>query len=162
MELFVPPNFYFVDLQGFKNDKNEFIVKEFAIATITWSQTFLVKPPYSSTKLNFEEKKQTKWLERNRGILWDEGFIGYTEFLRTITRYIENKNVMVKGVEKMKWVKSLCSNCIIHNIEDTGCPNFSILHDKYKMHSLNCPYHERQCATKNALCIGKWYLENHL
>lgn len=152
----------FVDLQGFKNSKNNFIVKEFAIVTNEWTQVFLVKPPYSFTSLTLEEKKQAVWLERNRGILWSEGFIDAREFKRIIPLYIENRNIVVKGFEKVTWIKALCENCKIVDIGDKGCPNLSNLNEKYQNSELYCVNHKKQCALKNALCLSKWYYDNHM
>lgn len=152
----------FVDLQGFKNSKNEFIVKELAIATSDWTQVFVIKPPYAYSTLTIEEKKQVHWLERNRGILWSEGFIDYREFKRLIPFYLENKNIIVKGCDKVKWVKELCENCDIVDVGEKGCPNLTTLQEKYKNHELNCVIHKKQCALKNSICLQKWFFDNHI
>lgn len=39
-------NTIIVDLQGFKNNNNDFLVKELCIATQQHTHTFYVKPPY--------------------------------------------------------------------------------------------------------------------
>lgn len=152
----------FVDLQGFKNSKNEFIVKEIAIVTNEWTQVFVVKPPYMYSALSPEEKKQTNWLERNRGLRWSEGFVDYREFKRIIPLYLENKNVIVKGCEKIQWIKNLCEHCKIVEFGDKGCPKFVTLHEKYKDCNINCVYHKKQCALKNAICLLKWYYDNNM
>lgn len=152
----------FVDLQGFKNYRNEFIVKELAVVTTQWTQVFLVKPPYAYTTLSVEEKKQIKWMERNHGILWSQGFIDYREFKRLIPLYLKNKNILIKGHEKVKWIKSLCENCNIQEIGDKGCPKLLTLHESYKNCDLNCVFHKNQCALKNACCLLKWYYDNNM
>lgn len=152
----------FIDLQGFKNLNNDFIIKEFAIATSEWTQVFLVKPPYAYATLSSEEKKQVNWLERNRGIRWSEGFINYQEFKRLIPTYLRNKNIVVKGCEKVKWIKNLFETCNILDIGDKGCPKLFSLHEKYKECKINCVNHDKQCALKNALCLFKWYYDNHM
>lgn len=156
------PQSIFVDLQGFKNSKNEFIIKELAIATKDWTQVFIVKPPYAYSTLTKEEKKQVNWLERNRGILWSEGFIDNREFKRLIQLYLENKNIFVKGCEKVKWVKKICENCNIVDLGEKGCPNLSMLQEKYKNCELNCISHKKQCALKICICLRKWFYDNHL
>lgn len=152
----------FVDLQGFKNFKNEFIVKELAIVSKEWTQVFLVKPPYPFTTLSSEEKKQTRWLERNKGIFWSEGFIDHREFKRIINLYLENKNIVVKGFEKVRWLNEVSQNCKIVELGDKGCPNLFTLHNKYKECDLNCVNHKKQCALKNAMCLKKWYFDNNM
>lgn len=152
----------FVDLQGFKDSKNEFIIKELAIATNDWTQVFVVKPPYAYSTLTKEEKKQVNWLERNRGIFWSEGFIDYKEFGRFIQLYLENKSIFVKGCEKVKWIKKICENCNITDFGEKGCPNLTVLHEKYKSCELNCIIHKKQCALKNSICLRKWYFDNNM
>lgn len=152
----------FADLQGFKTSENDFIVKEFALATIEWTQVFLVKPPYAYASQSSEEKRQTNWIERNRGIFWSEGFIDYREFKRIIPLYLEDQNIVIKGHEKIKWIKNLCEDCNIVELGDKGCPNLMSLHEKYKNCDLNCINHKKQCALKNVCCLRKWYYDNHI
>lgn len=147
----------FVDVQGFKDCKNNFIIKEFALATQEFTQVFLIKPPYSFTKLSAEEKKTVKWIERNRGIYWSQGNIDYREFKRTVIPILKNRTIIMKGLEKQKWIKELCADCFIIDIEDKGCPNFATLYDNNCKSNFNCLNHEKMCALKNVLCVKKWY-----
>lgn len=155
-------NTIIVDLQGFKDSKNKFIVKEIAISTQEYTQIFLVKPPYSFSRLSSEEKKQVKWIENNRGITWSEGFIDYQELKRTIIPYLFKKNIMTKGSEKIKWIQELCKSCNTIDIGEKGCPNFLKLHTLYKEFNFNCVNHKKYCALKNVLCIKKWYEDNNM
>lgn len=153
-----------VELQGFKDNLNNFIVKELAIVSQDHTQTFLVKSPYSYHYLTSEEKKQVRWLERNRGIYWSEGYIDYKEFHRVIIPYLENKKIITKGMEKIKWIKELCANCEVIDIGDKGCPNFMKLKQKYckDKTDFNCVNHKKNCALNNAVCIKKWYDDNNM
>lgn len=154
------PEAILLDVQGFKDLNNNFVVKELALATRDYTQTFLVKPPYLFRYLTSNEQKQVKWLERNRGIYWNEGYIDYKEFHRLIVPYLQNKTIIVKGLEKVQWVKDLCVNCKVLELSEKQCPNLSFLHKKYCNvdSNLNCNNHLKQCALKNVLCIKK-YLE---
>lgn len=154
------PDTVILDVQGFKDLYNNFIIKELALATHDYTQTFLVKPPYLFRYLTNDEKKQVKWIERNRGIYWNEGYIDYREFHRMIVPYLQNKNIIVKGLEKVLWIKDICVNCNVSELDEKLCPNFSVLHQKYSCNgsaNLNCSKHLKQCALKNVLCI-KMYL----
>lgn len=155
--------YVFVDLQGFCNYQNRFIVKEFAIATSEFTQVYLVKPPFPFSKLNVEEKKQVRWLERKRGIFWGEGFIDYREFKRIVKPILEDKHVIVKGREKVKWVNEMSPHCCkIIDIGDKGSPNLANLCEKYgKNKKINCFDHKKFCALKNVLCIKEWYCDNN-
>lgn len=152
-----------VDLQGFKDIQNNFIVKEVAIVSQELTQTFLVKPPYSFHYLSDEEKKQVRWLERNRGIYWSEGYIDYREFLRVVVLYLENKKIMTKGLEKIQWIKELCTKCEVIDIGEKGCPNLPTLKKKFLKNKtdFNCVHHKINCALNNAICIKKWCFDNH-
>lgn len=152
------------DVQGFKDMKNNFIIKELSIATRNHTQTFIVKPPYTYKNLTDEEKKQVRWLEKNRGLKWSEGFIDYREFKRIVVPYLSGKRILVKGLEKILWIRELCQDCEIIELGEKGCPNFLKLYNDYRVEDnkiLNCEYHRKMCALKNVLCIKKWYILNN-
>lgn len=56
-------NYAFVDFQGFKDNFNRFIVKEFAMKTKNIKFHDIIKSPINVT-LNEKYRKQTKWLKR--------------------------------------------------------------------------------------------------
>lgn len=153
-----------VDVQGFKSHSNDFIVKELAISTLEYTQTFLIKPPHSFNSLSKDEKRQVKWLERNRGFFWSDGYIDYREFQRIIIPYLKEKKILIKGLEKIKWIKELCSNCKVIDVGEKGCPNLISLHTKYcnDGNKFSCPYHKKNCALKNVICIRKWFYDNNI
>lgn len=156
-------NTIFVDVQGFKDSTNKFIIKELSIASKDCTQSFLIKPPYAFKYLTNEEKKQVRWLEKNRGINWYEGFIDYREFQRVVVPYLSGKKILTKGLEKIMWIKELCSDCEITDLGDKDCPKLSKLHDDYcekENQNFYCVHHKKECALKNVLCLKKWYLNN--
>lgn len=153
-----------VDVQGFKNKDNEFVVKELAIATKEHTQVFSIKPPHSFFTLTDTERKHVKWIERNRGYRWSEGYIDYREFRRIIKPYLNDQKIIVKGLEKIKWVQELCGHRNIVDITDNGIPNLDTLSEMYCKNNFtfNCFSHKKHCALKNVLCIKKWCLDNIL
>lgn len=156
-------NALFVDLQGFKNDNNGFIVKELALATNEYTQIFLIKPPFPYRCLTSSEKKCVKWIENNLGYRWADGHIDFIQFKRIIVPYLENKLVFVKGLEKSKWIKDLCDICTVKNIEDIGCPSLMQLFKTYNSQFIDfsCVTHKTNyCALRNVLCIKKWFKNN--
>lgn len=148
-----------VDVQGFKSESNEFILKEIAIIHQNTIQVFLIKPPYPFYDLTKMERRQVSWIERNRRIFWKEGYIPYYCYKNLITPLLENKNIYTKGQEKVKWIEKEVSNCKVFNLEDIQCPNISKLYSDYCNCSeiLSCPYHSTYCALKNVTCLRKWY-----
>lgn len=157
-------NTIIVDLQGFKDSSNEFIVKEFVIATEEYTHIFLIKPPYAFSQLTHEERKRVWWIEKHLGYRWSEGYIDYKEFRRIIKPYLNGRKIIVKGEEKITWVQELCDHENVIDITDKNIPNFKELHNKYckELFSLNCFVHIKYCALKNVLCIKKWLLENKI
>lgn len=159
----IKQDFIFVDLQGFKTSTNEFVLKELAIACKKFTQVFLVKPPYPFKSLTSNEMKHVKWIEKHRGIRWSEGYIDYREFSRLIKTYFLNKIIIVKGLEKTKWLQELCDGCKIIDAGEKGFPRLQILHDKYKDDNtiVYCMFHTNCCALKNAICLQKWFIDNN-
>lgn len=152
-----------VDVQGFKDTHNNFIIKEFALATSELTQTFLIKPPYPYKSLTKDEIKHVKWVEFHLGLRWSEGYIDYREFKRIIIPYLTNKKVLAKGLEKVKWIKELCDNCNVIDLGEKGCPNLSNLYNIYgERNNIYCVHHSKICALKNVLCIKKWYIDNNI
>lgn len=157
-------DFIIVDVQGFKDFNNQFIVKELALSTKEYTQTFLIKPPYAFHSLTDKEKKHVKWVEKNLGIFWSEGFIDYKEFKRIIVKYLQGRKILTKGMEKVKWINELCTDCKVIDLGQKGCLNMNKLHINYcdNIVELNCNYHSKCCALKNVLCIKKWYGDNNM
>lgn len=153
-------NTYIIDVQGFKDKENRFIIKELALAGNNSTQVYLIKSPFPYFKLTYEEQRHVSWIEKNYGIAWSEGVVGYEDFKRFALYYLKNKTILVKGTEKVQWLKELCSDCDVTNIEEMGCPNFEVLHkmvaDDGKP-NYNCIKHFKKCALKNVLCIRHWY-----
>lgn len=151
-----------LDLQGFRDYKNRFIIKELAYATKEYTQVYLVKPPYPFSKLTNDEKKQVKWLERNRGIYWRQGYIDYNEFSRLIKPVLDKANVFVKGSEKCKWLRELSPDCKVLDIGERGCPNLKSLFDSYQGNDKICCFnHQKYCALKTVICLRKWYYNDY-
>lgn len=153
-------NAIIVDVQGFKTDNNEFILKEIAIYWNNHVQTFHIKPPCAFYDLTKTERKQVCWIERNRGILWNEGYIPYTNHKCILQKILQGKIIYVKGIEKRLWLMQMLEGSTIYNIEDKDCPNLLSLHEKYSTEVYSCIYHTQICALKNVLCLRKWCLEN--
>lgn len=148
------------DLQGFRDMDNRFIIKEISVFLKGYIQNFLVKPPYPFDSLTYDEKKQVRWLERNRGIRWSEGHIGYNDFVKIIKPYLFNKKIITKGLEKIEWIKEFCQDCEVVDIGEMGCPNFQRLYKTYN--TVNCIHHDKICALRNVLCIKEWYCDNNM
>lgn len=156
-------NTIIVDVQGFKDAYNQFIIKEFALACNEYTQTFYIKPPYPYSKLSELERNRVRWIERNFGYKWTDGYMDYIQFRKVIIHYLENKKVFVKGLEKRNWVQALCSNCIVIDLSEKGCPNLKKICTEYcKIINFTCVYNNQMCALKHALCLREWCRDNCL
>lgn len=155
-----------VDIQGFQTGTNKFIIKEIAILYNKKIQVFLIKPPFPFNNLTKSEKKQVRWIERNRKIYWYEGFVPYSNYQALVIDILRDKYVYVKGLQKVLWLKSILENSKsnIFNLEYKGCSSFISLYDQYKYSQdlYNCIYHDSFCALKNVLCLNKWCYDNKI
>lgn len=159
----------FVDMQGFKIKSNVFIVKEIAVLTKNTSFHDVIKSPFSYKNLSVKDKKQTNWLMRNyHGINWCAGSITL-EKLRDILRQIlkDEKNIYVKGEEKIKWLLSIldCKKISLNiiNIENIGCKMRLNKNKQKKLRADLCEKHADHfhCALKNVLELSEWYLKTN-
>lgn len=159
----------FVDFQGFKDNSNRFIVKEFALITKNIKFHDIIKSPAAIT-LDEGHQKQAKWLRENyHGIDWDSGNICLTELRKTIHPLLTNKVVYLKGAEKVKWYQHIIgpnnTNNQIINMESIGCTinlNETDIRNKYFACN-NHPYLKNKknpkchCAIENVLILNDWF-----
>ena len=101
---------YIVDVQGFRDDNNGFIVKEFAIANLNQENDVkwvIFEPPFDRSTLSSACKITNSWLTRNiHGLLWNSGHVDYNEHKKVINNSLESSvYVYVKGYEKKKMVQ---------------------------------------------------------
>lgn len=147
-----------VDIQGFKIEDNKFIVKEIAILCDDQVQVLLIQPPFPFYNLTTEDRKQVKWIEKNRKMSWNDGFIPYNKFLMYTDEFLLDKTIYCKGVEKSVWIKNIFDHNHVINLEDMHCPKLLSLYEEYRNCTdiFNCIYHPTICALRNVTCLKKW------
>lgn len=156
--------FAIVDLQGFKDNSNTFIVKEFSFATKNLKFSDIIHSTCTFDELSAAKQKSAKWLTQNfHGITWYDGDIDVNELQDIIKPILSNKIVFVKGEEKIIWLKILLHDSFykIVNVETLGC-NLN-LHKNVEMFGLMCSKHKRMshnlhCTLNNVGKIFDWYL----
>lgn len=153
-----------VDVQGFKTDNNGFIVKEIAIFFNDQMLHLLIQPPFPLHNLTISERKQVWWIQKNRKIYWDQGFIPYKNYLTYIEDILDDKTIYCKGVEKVTWIKKIFDRNDVINLENMNCPKLLNLYEDYRLSSdvFNCVYHPTICALKNVSCLRKWCLNKNI
>lgn len=178
-------DFAIVDLQGFKDDWNNFIVKELSFLTQNIKFSDVIKSPYEFDKLSSRSQKVARWLIDNyHGVDWNDGYISVTELRKTILPILKNKIIYVKGEEKIHWLRDILDeknkeNLLIVNIEIIGC-DLTLHNDvivrsnemsseindideaKKKELSVCCHKHRSKpltmnCSLRNAAKLKKWY-----
>lgn len=152
-----------IDIQGFKSENNEFIPKEIAILCKQSLLVLSIKPPCAFYNLTKKERVQVSWIERNRGIYWNEGLVPYINYKYYIINFLKDKCIYTKGYEKVLWLKDILDNDNVYNLEDKNCPNFDTLYKRYSTSSdiQNCINHSKMCALKNVCCLNKWCKETN-
>lgn len=180
-------DFAIVDIQGFKDNDNNFIVKEFALFTKNIQFHDIIKSSSCAfDTLNFSSKQSVEWLKHfHHGLDWDDGYITVDELRQTIEPILKNKLVYVKGLEKIEWLhqlmayesSSLKTKLLIVNAEDLGCNlNFNTWRNKKNKNdhvsseqqqrqstSVKCSKHRKMtekkfcCALQNAINLKLWY-----
>lgn len=104
-----------VDIQGFKIENNEFIVKELAAYDGVKMCHYIFKPPYPFELLSPDIEKQVTWLTRNHHcIKWDDGFTPLHTFVHIIQNLTSKADyVYVKGNEKANYIRHFISKPVL-------------------------------------------------
>lgn len=169
-------NYAIVDLQGFKNNSNKFIVKEIAILTKNIKFHDIIKPPSPISELDYTHQKQVKWLTRNyHGIEWNDGFTTFRELQSTIEHILNGKIIYVKGAEKIIWLRRILGNkrntFEIVDLESKNCSislhkkNKSSTHMKFHICSKHKALQNNSfcwCALQHVLILRNWCQVNLL
>lgn len=154
-------DFVFVDVQGFKTYRNRFICKEFCLVDGEYKFHAMVKSPYSFHKMPYSYQRQAHWLiEHHHGIKYEDGEVAAMDLKTEIFPKLENKTILVKGNEKVEWLKNMFQHfgeikCM--NVEKFGFDLTVVQRDHpYEM----CDYHRKipkwkqhTCAMSTALFI---------
>ena len=99
-------NANFIDIQYFKLQNREFIIKELAVLKKNGSLAhYIFKPPFHFLNLEPEERQQVRWITENCfNIPWHMGTTSY-EDLDGILKNLQNDVYYTKGVTKSRWLQ---------------------------------------------------------
>ena len=143
-----------VDYEGYKIDKNKFIIKEFTLINLKINKTYhyFVRSPF------IIKNNHTEWVYNN--IHHIPFNYGSTSFKKIITLLKTNENIYVKGLEKTKFIKSISKSPNVINLEEVQCPKY------IEKNTINCSFtnHNKSnfnhCSLKKATFFKNWLLEN--
>lgn len=147
-----------VDLQGFKNNSNHFIVKELAIVfNNNECINFIIRPPFHFECLSLKKQREANWLTRHYHHLdWSDGTVTYQSVCKFLQSNTRHSKVYTKGEEKVKCLNEMTRHHqTIFNAEDIGCISFKQIENKYSEY-FYCNYHRYGvCALRNAFLLSK-------
>lgn len=152
---------YVVDMQGFMQPKDDYVLKELAILPLQGDEplVFLFKEPFPWKRLTEEYKTINTWLEHNyHGLSWFEGDRPYTAVGGILREVMYNATkVYVIGSIRKSWLERFKFN--VYDITDIGYPPSN----KIKLVTV-CPHHNAAykvtCAMHNVKRMRRFIVEN--
>lgn len=146
---------FIVDFQGFKDNRNRFIVKEIAILSIKGGlvQHYFVKSPYYIDKLSPFYRDQALFNSKHyHGIPWYKGNVYFNKIKTYLGKlFCERSTVYVKGFEKAIFIQETFPDTHVVDLElfpslKRMTPNYN----KYCFFHRNTKY---MCAYNNVYKI---------
>ena len=149
-----------LDIEGFRQKKSGFIIKELSLCSHNYSDTVSFLPPSSFNILSSSEQKSYQWVSKFlHGLAWESGDYPYCYFqqiFQSIKLRFPFAEFYSKGTEKADNLKKLLQNDD-NNLETLLCPkveNLKLYRDIpiCELHAVSCPKRQRKrhCATKKA------------
>lgn len=137
-----------LDVQGFKIEKNKFIVKEFAAYDGVKICHYIFKPPFPFEMLSPDLQRQAHWLTKNyHCIKWSHGFTPLHLFSKIIQNLtLEVDCVYIKGKEKANYIRQYISKPVLEFADQP-----SLI-----MSTVKCFYHSNikcMCALSNVFYL---------
>ena len=155
---------YVVDMQGFKQPGNDFVLKELAILCLSDNSEPLVrlfKEPFPWKRLTDMYWEENLWLERHyHGIPWSSGDFDYTligtiirETLKDATRIIVRNQII------QQWMRKRWSYQQIINLEEWGYPAKDLPRQVTVCTNHNGEY-KATCALHNVKLMKTFYFDD--
>ena len=151
-----------LDFEGFRHQKNTFIVKELAITTSDYSDSLIFLPPINFNSLPKSEQKAYNWLTSYlHGLHWDSGDYLDLNLNQIIQRFVlRNPNAVfyAKRKEKADFLSKYLDRKVV-NLDDLGCPRVEQLYFKnFVNFNKHLPHHNSKdhCALKKSKAFYDW------
>lgn len=161
-----------LDVQGFRGNNKEFIIKEISIVELNKRHVIhaFCKEPYNINELSTARRIEARWLIRNyHGINWTYGHVAYEEIGEVLKSALLSYNtIYVKGCEKKKILEVYLSS-----LDSCKFKIFDI--DYFHIESLKrmrideggnkCFYHQNlkssfMCSYENAYNLANIVIQN--
>jgi hypothetical protein len=159
-----------LDLQCFKDNSNDYVVKEASVIDVCTGTLLLhhiARPPFDRDFLSEEKLRESYWLTKHcHGIDWNHGDIPYYALIDKLCACLNNQSVVyVKGLEKKKYImKYLITNndeVLVVDMADIGCGSLSTIGNLLSTNTLRCGQHksvQHRCALVNCTLLRGWLL----
>lgn len=149
---------FILDFQGFKNNKNRFVIKELVVISIDGDLIHhcFVKSPFGIDKLSPFYQKQVIFNSKYyHGIPWYKGNVYFNKTITHLGKlFCENSTVFVKGQEKAIFIQEIFPRA--HVVDLGEDPHFPSLKRKTPNNYKYCFFHkntEYMCALYNVYKI---------
>jgi len=163
-----------LDMQCFKDNNNEFILKEVTVIDVT-SGTILLhhvaKSPYDRDGLSTEKQRECYWLTKHyHGLQWDQGDITYNVLMDKLRTCLAKRSIVyVKGQLKRDFVlKNLITAsdpstvaATVLDMSDIGCTSLSTISNLLSTNAVRCGQHKstgHRCSLANSTLLRSWLL----
>lgn len=160
------PTSVVLDIQCFKNDENEFILKEVCIIEVVTGILLLhhiAISPYSQRFLSQEKLRESCWLTKHyHGLEWNKGDIGYHTLIQKVRTCLSDySTVYVKGLEKKQYVLNTLvtdETSLVVDMSDIGCSSLASISGSS---TIRCNHHksvQNHCALANCTSLRHWLI----
>lgn len=160
-----------LDFQAFKDDNNEFILKEVCMIDVESGTVMLhrlARPPFDFSILSETKRRECRWLTKHyHGLDWNDGDTSYAELQQMLRKCLANcHTVYVKGIEKKEFViNNLINNIVIKktttvsDLSELGCESLPEL--TTNPNAIRCGLHgdlQHRCALTHCMVLRSWIL----
>lgn len=148
---------YYVDIQGFRDDANNMIVRELGISSEneTLPKHYIFEEPYFYLENSRKTRITNFYLTRNlHGLPWHFGDIPYTKF-KDILSSLDATAIYVKGIQKKRLIEKYV-DCSVFDLD--YAPSISQMF-KSDLSCHSCPLRHSllYCAFQNCQVIRHWH-----
>lgn len=152
-------NTFVADIQFFRGNDKEIIVKSFSFCKLFNDdivQHFVFKPPFEFQNLNLIRRREAANVTMNfHHLEWDDGFVDYSQAIKIIRSSLScASEIIVKGLEKEKYLNSLLPMKTCYNIENLDCPNFKVMKTNLSRQNPCAPI-----SSLNVIVMRQWLCE---
>lgn len=153
---------YVIDIQGFYDGSNKFIVKEVSVVALEkdYIGHWVATPPCAFEELPGSVRDRNNYLsKKHHGLEWFDGDIPAEQIyakLRSVTRTA--RAIYTRGHEKAMLLQAVTSRVITNLEDDAECPAFKDLRPE----STRCLYHAADarrdftCSLNRATRLKTW------